>query len=421
MIIKREKYLNKILKDLSKLDKILFVIWARQVWKTTILQSLLKFGYIPAENTLFLQGDKLLGFWISDYNSFISFLKNKISIKKLKYLIIDEAQYIPNIGLILKILIDDIRLKKFNFKVIVSGSGSLNIFRWMTDSLIWRKTVIKIYPLDWEEFLIFKWEKNLYWLESWRIKYYENLFNEYLLFWWYPKVVLTEDFYEKFELFNQILQDYIYKDIALLLKENEILKFQEFLKLIASKIWSKINISDIVQQLWIKRYVYEKFFFIIENTFLLEKIQPFVWWNVSKELKKYYKVYFNDLGMLRYLLGLNQWIWDFKWKVVENFVFNFINVNKNSWQKIMYWNTASGAEVDFIVQDQVSFKLIPIEAKNKDKDNFWKSYINFFKAYNDQIDFWVIVTSSLIKQRQLNWKTVKFLPYKLIHNLKFTI
>jgi predicted AAA+ superfamily ATPase len=56
--------------------------------------------------------------------------------------------------------------------------------------------------------------------------------------------------------------------------------------------------------------------------------------------------------------------------VVENFVFNFINVNKNSWQKIMYWNTASGAEVDFIVQDQVNFKLIPIEAKNKDKDNF---------------------------------------------------
>jgi len=63
-------------------------------------------------------------------DKFLEYLRLRFNFsEKIKYLIIDEAQYIPNIGLILKILIDDIRLKKFNFKVIVSGSGSLNIFR----------------------------------------------------------------------------------------------------------------------------------------------------------------------------------------------------------------------------------------------------------------------------------------------------
>ena len=417
-MIERKKYLSKIKKDLSKKENILFLIGARQVGKTTLLKSLLEFGYISKEETLFLQGDSLVSFGIKNFDDLVSFIKNQISLEKLKYLIIDEAQYIYNIGLILKVLIDKIRLWELNFKVIVSGSGYLNIFRWMTDSLIWRKTIVKVYPLDWEEFLIFKWEKSLYWLETRRIEYYEKFFSEYVLFGSYPKVVLTDNPNEKYEILYQIWQDYLYKDIALFLKEKEIMKFQEFLRLVASKVCSKINVSQLVDELWIKRYVFEKFFFLIENTFLLEKIEWFVGGKVSKETKKYYKIYFNDIGILRYLLGVWNWVGDLKWKVVENFVFNWLNVNKESWHKLMYWNTGGGAEVDFVLQNQIDFGLVPIEVKTLDKDNFGKSYINFFKYYGESIKYGIITTKSLIKVRELEWKQIWFLSYKLIHNLK---
>ncbi len=418
-MFRREKYLKKIEKQLNDLETILFLMGARQVGKTTLLKSLIRFWYIDENNTLFLQWDELINFWINNYPSFISYIKNKIDLTKLKFLIIDEAQYIENIWFILKILIDKIRWWDYKFKLIVSWSWSLNIFRWITDSLVGRKKIIKVYPFDWEEFLLFKGEQNIFWFENRRIIKYKNLFEEYITFGWYPKVVLTSDPKEKIEILKQIYQDYIFKDIVLFLKEWEIMKFQQFLKLIASKVCSKINISRIIDELWIKRYVFEKFFFLVENTFLIEKVEWFTWWKISKEIKKYYKVYFNDVWLLRYLLGINQWIWDFKGKIVENFIFNWLNVNKQNWQNIFYRNTSSGAEVDFIVQNEVDFSIIPIEVKNTNKDNFWKSYISFFKAYKDIITTWYITTDSLIKERELEWKIVKFIPYVLFHNINF--
>jgi predicted AAA+ superfamily ATPase len=58
-----------------------------------------------------------------------NFIYSKIDKKKLKFLIIDEAQYIENIGLILKIFYDTFKREESNIKIIASGSGSLEVFR----------------------------------------------------------------------------------------------------------------------------------------------------------------------------------------------------------------------------------------------------------------------------------------------------
>jgi predicted AAA+ superfamily ATPase len=66
---------------------------------------------------------------------------------------IDEAQYITNIGIILKHLIDMVRAGTYSFKIIVTGSGSLNVFKGMSDTLTGRKMIIPVYPLSFQEFL----------------------------------------------------------------------------------------------------------------------------------------------------------------------------------------------------------------------------------------------------------------------------
>ncbi len=416
-MFKREKYLKKIIEELNDFSTILFLIWARQVGKTTLLESLLYFNYIKEKESLFLYWDELINYNIDNYENLLAYIKSKIDLEKLKYLIIDEAQYLENIGLSLKILIDKIRKKEFNFKIIVSGSGSLNMFKWMTDTLTWRKVVIHVYPFSFEEFLLVKWEKDIYSYSDYKIKKYLEYFKEYSIFWWYPKVVLTKDPEKKFKIFFNLLNDYIFKDVVLLLKQKEIIKFREFLKIIASKVGSTINISSLTEELWISRNILEKYLFVVENTFLLEKVEGFVWWKASKEIKKKFEIFFNDLWMLRFLLWINEWVWDLKWKVIENFVFNELNFYKKSFEQIYFWQTRNKAEVDFILQNKINFKLIPIEVKSANRDNFTESYNNFFDKYIDQIDFWIFTTKEIYKIREKNNKNIIFIPYIFLFSL----
>jgi predicted AAA+ superfamily ATPase len=61
-------------------------------------------------------------------------------------------------------------------------------------------------------------------------------FEEYLKFGSYPSVVLATTEKEKKEKFNQIIQDYFYKDVKLLLSKSEFVDFKSNLKLLAEKV-----------------------------------------------------------------------------------------------------------------------------------------------------------------------------------------
>ena len=406
-MIKREKYLNKITEKLNNNNKILFLIWARQVWKTTLLQGLVKYKIINWKNTFFLYWDEISSLWIQDYQWFIEYIQIQKSLKTIKYLILDEAQYIKNIWLILKILIDKIRIWDFNFKIIVSWSWSLNIFSGITDSLIGRKNIIHVMPFSFEEFLLTKEINFTKTQTKWITEKYLSYFQEYILFGWYPDVIMAKDKETKFNIFKSIFDDYIFKDVSLLLENKDIIKFKQFLKLIASKIWNYISISTLVEELWVSRYILEKYMFVVENTFLLQKINPRIGWKFQNEIKKKHKIYFNDIGMLRYLLWMSERVWDFKWKIIENFVCNQILLSKQNYQELFFWWTFDGWEVDFVLEDQVKFKITPIEVKSWNKTNIPKSFSNFYEKYENKITKWIITTENTSIER---WN-IKIIPY----------
>ena len=415
-IFKRRKYLLTIQDQLKDLDTILFLVWARQVGKTTILKSLFEFWYIDKNKSLWLDGEKLFELWIASFNDFVWYIQTQCNIEKLSYLIIDEAQFVENIGIILKVLIDSVRRGDYKFKVIVSGSGSLNIFKWMSDSLVWRKHILQIYPFSWEEFLEFKKNQNIYWLDLRRVNLYKPFFLEYIKFGGYPAVVMEKDVEKKFVMFDNLIKDYLLKDVSVFLKENELLKFKQFLKLVSLNIWNVLNISYFQNNLGFKRLQIEKFFFLMENTFFVNKLEWFVGGKISRETKKYFKLYFNDVGILNYFLQ-NLDFEMLKWKLVENFVFSQLLTLKKAYQQIYFYRTWSGSEIDFILKDDLYNFIIPIEVKTWNKDNLWKWYISFLKAYNQNIKAWYLITENLIKWRQEEGIDIRFIPYILLHNI----
>ena len=414
-IFKREKYLQKIAKQLEDLSTILFLIWPRQSWKTTLLNSLIEFGYIARQHTIFLNWETLFSEWIWDYKSFYEHLQINFDLKNTKFLIIDEAQILPNIWLILKILIDKIRNKELNFKIIVSWSWSLNVFKWISDSLVWRKKIIYVWPFDFEEFVQIKWKKLIKDIQSTvAINQYLQLFyKEFAIFWWYPKVILAKTLQEKVEALLDIIKSYLEKDIKLLLNEKEFLNFPKFFKSLANKIWSQINISQICEESWIPRYIAEKYLYILENSFMIKSVSSLNTWKFKWEIKKKEKIYFTDLWILSYFLGVSKINSFVKWPFIENFVLTEILKNKNSNENIYFWWTYNKSEIDFILKEELTNKLKLIEVKSWKKDNIPKVIINFCEIFKDNIKKILITTENINKIRKDICK-IEFIPFVLI-------
>lgn len=413
MIFLRNSYIDKIKKYLPNKNAIILV-GARQVWKSSLIRSLLEEKII--ENEILLNWDDFI---LEDFSakSFLEFLEFKYDIKNKDYLIIDEAQKINNIGIIIKYLVDKNKESDLNLKIIISWSWSLEIFRWITDSLVWRYNLIKVKPFSFSEFLEFN---NLN-ISSINIENTNSLikteidkyFDIYIKYWWYPEVIKAKTENDKKIVFKAIYDDYLYKDIWFLLREDENIYFIKFLKLFVTKIWSLVKSEQIIEELWIKKKLYNKFIQIVESSFLFDFISPFSS-NIWNEIKKSTKWYMNDIGFLNYLLWIGQVSKEFKWKIIENYIYNELCFVKHDFEEIKFWQNKNGTEVDFLLIDNFDKRIFPIEVKSWKKDILPKSLLSFNSKYKENISNSIITTDWLNKKREIECIIYIFVDYRLI-------
>jgi len=389
--MKIRKIFNKIYKNIDN-NQILLLIWARQVWKTTLMKQIQK--KVKSDYNIKTYFLNLEDFEIKDY---LNKHPNKLfeitwSNKDEKQIIfIDEIQYLDNPTNFLKYIYDEY---KDNIKLIVSWSSSFYIDQKFKDSLIWRKKIFNIYTLDFEEFLDFKDElelKKIY-IENEKIPLlykskFEILFLEYITYGWYPEIVQIKDNEEKIERLASFTQDYIKKDIY---DSNiaDIQKFLAILKTLASQTWELLNMNEIANTFDLSLPTVEKYIYIMQKSFHIAIIRPF-YKNVKKELTKMPKVYFYDLGFRNSLLKNfdNITLRSDKWNFLENIYFREF-LFKYGLENIKFWRTQNKNEVDFIINENKAYeikfndKLI----KSSKYELFRKNYQDFnleFKTFDD--------------------------------------
>lgn len=402
-MIKRTWYLDRIQEQLSDLQRVLFLIGARQVGKTSLLHSLVHFGYIKQSEVVMIEWDRLINVSFSTSDDLLAYVKTITDLERIRYLIIDEAQYINNINFVLKTLIDEIRAGKWKMKIIVSGSGSLQVFQWMSDSLIGRKKIIHVFPFSFQEFCLTKWIETFD-PQPWSLWIYQTYFEEYLLYGWYPSVVLAESIEQKQDLFVLLLNDYLFKDVALLLAEQDIIKIKSLLAHLATFVTSMTKISTLAEQSWISRYTLEKYLFVLENTFLFYPLQWWRGWKAPWEIKKMQKRYAHDLGMLRYLLGLRSWQWNQKGQVVENYIANQLIMRSRDAQKLYFRNTKGWAEVDFVLHNEFDTTVQIREVKSGNTPRVTVSLQSFLSTYADDV-ISCTITSESVRNQLMYWDT----------------
>jgi len=371
-------YINRIaenkVKKLLKNPKVVILLGARQVGKTTLIEQVLKQHKSVILN-LDVEVDKarLLG---------ISHLSPENAMKNLEnpeLLVIDEAQRLPETARIVKGWFDS----KVKTKIILLGSSSLNLLDQSAESLTGRNVKLFLPPLLFSEII-----NN----QSWYSKelttkilkenfnnQLETLIQEQIIYGSYPESVITS---QKPQYLLNLVSDYLLKDVfqSTLIRSPEIVK--KLLMLLAHQIGSEVSSTELANNLQVSRITIEKYIDLLEKSFVIFRFTAFSS-NLRKEIVKSTKIFFWDTGVRNAILndfnfsgfrndiGL---LWE-NWVIAE---FAKKNLLEGQLKNLYFWRTRSGSEIDLVIKGSDTFKAYEIKWL-KTKMTNGKAFTNRYK------------------------------------------
>ncbi|WP_396167551.1 ATP-binding protein [Flavobacterium sp.] len=360
-MIDLERDLKINLLDKWNSGKVLIVTGPRQVGKTTLIRSLCE----KEGNFLFINGDDGQDRMLLENAGEVTL---RSIIGKFTTVFVDEAQRIPNIGITLKIIHDQIK----TVRLIVSGSSALDISNNMNESLTGRKWEYQLFPFSWNEL------KN-------HFGYFTAIKNlpNYLIYGSYPEVITHPNDAEN--IVKQIAGSYLYKDLLQYqgIRKPEVL--DKLLLALALQIGSEVNYNELSRTVGIDRATVEQYISLLEKAFIIFRIKPLSR-NSRNEMNTSRKIYFYDNGIRNAIIG-NFNLLDFRQDVGalwENFiiserikVMNYNNLHGRSY----FWRTYQQQEIDWIEERDGAFSAFEFKWNDKKKNvKFPKTFLDLYEV-----------------------------------------
>lgn len=248
---------------------------------------------------------------------------------------IDEAQRVQNIGITLKLLIDNYREKQ----VVVTGSSAIELSNSINEPLTGRKYEYVLFPFSAEELMI---ENGM--------QEERRLLERRLIYGAYPEVVNNPG--EERETLTNLVSSYLYKDIFAFqdVRKPEII--EQLLQALALQIGSEVSFNELGRLLGLNSITVQRYIDLLEKSYVIFHLRSFSR-NVRSELKKSRKIYFCDNGVRNALIG------DYKPLALrtdtgalwENYLIS-ARMKHNAYNafygKSYFWRTQQQQEVDYI-------------------------------------------------------------------------
>jgi len=364
MIIKRSIYSQ--IKTKLEPGKVVVLYGPRRVGKTFLLEKLISDSEIEKEKINFLKGDSRVvqdNLSLLNPQRLIDFIGRETTL-----LIVDEAQKIPQIGNNLKILVDEFP----KLKILVSGSASFELAYKLGEPLTGRKKTILLYPVSACELIVTK-----------KMAFYREVFEQHLIFGGYPELFSKNSFQEKKEYLNNLVDDYLFRDILELERVKNSKKLRDLLTLLAFQIGKEVSLSELGNSLDLHKDTVARYLDLMEKSFIIVNIRGFSR-NLRKEIYKNSRWYFYDNGIRNALVNnfnpLN--LRDDIGALWENYLI-VERLKKQSRQSIgsnnYFWRTYDQKEIDWV--EERKGKLFGFEIKWQAKKKIMppKDWLNTYQ------------------------------------------
>ena len=327
-----------VLSSLKLSGKIILVLGARQVGKTTLAKDIGKKLEGEDKRVLYLNCD--LTEDMTAVNTTSKVVLERL-LSGIDALLIDEAQRLDNPGLTLKIIYDNFP----EVKVLATGSSSFDLRNKLSDPLTGRYLDFTLYPFSFSEVLQ---SGNEVLLKNQT----DALLPQVMLYGLYPEIYLSNTPEQKQALLERIVDSYLFKDILTFQRVKNSQAIKDLTKALAYQIGSEVNENELANRLKIDRKTVVSYLDILEKSYVIVSSHPYSK-NPRREIGSHFKIYFVDLGIRNALIG------DFNpidlradagllW---ENLLFverKKLFANKAKVVTANFWRNYGGAEVDYI-------------------------------------------------------------------------
>jgi predicted AAA+ superfamily ATPase len=324
---------------------------ARQVGKTSILKKI--FADLPEDQKIWFDFENPLHYKFfedTNYDAIMLRLEARgLNRDKRAYVFIDEIQNFPDMTKIIKYLIDHYQVKFF-----VTGSASFYLKNLFPESLAGRKFIFQADPLNFQEFLYFK---NIYSqipatkpsFEDANSNYYQlaynSLYEEFKSFGGFPEVVLASSSETKFLILENIFKSFFEQDILRLADHQNIKEIRDLLLLLTQRIGSKLNVSQLANELGSTRIRINSYLEFLKATFVIDLIPMFS--SLDNQIGGHKKPYFIDSGLLNLIAKVNEG------QLLENTIYNQLKHYGN----LSYYSDKHGREIDFILNKDTALEV----------------------------------------------------------------
>lgn len=262
--------------------------------------------------------------------------------------ILDEIQEVPKLLSYIQVRVDTSDRKG---EFILTGSHQLELNAAISQSLAGRVAILHLLPLSLEELTLAGYEKSV------DAILYEGC---------YPRV--HADQLSPTKTYASYVRTYIERDIRMILQVHNLDLFQKFMMLSASRIGQIFNKDNLAGEVGISSKTIGHWLSILEACYIVYRLPPY-FDNFGKRAVKSPKIYFCDVGLVAYLLGIEtveQMARDpLKGHLFENLVVNELmkaRFNRGLDPRLYFYQVTGRDEVDLIYQR--GHELIPIEIKS---------------------------------------------------------
>jgi hypothetical protein len=262
--------------------------------------------------------------------------------------IIDEFQRVPDLASYLQVIADE---RRKNGQFILTGSNNFLLMEKVSQSLAGRAAILKLMPFAYQEIAS-------------TVKHLST--DELLYIGFYPRIHAAN--LEPTKAYSNYYQAYIERDVRQLINIKDIHLFQRFIQLCAGRIGQLFNMEQLANETGVSNNTVKSWISVLEASHLVFLLQP--WYeNINKRIVKSPKLYFNDVGLASYLLGVEEVIHlqshPLRGVLFENMVITEYlkyRFNKGLGNNAFFYRDSHQNEIDLVIKSGIKYSLVEIKS-----------------------------------------------------------